>query len=149
MKSTLFNTVSELEPRILLLLGSAKAPLGIDQITVFDLVSTFNKNYEIGATNLHGKNDSSSREISARRSLVKQALAGLIGKGYVELVFDASGFFYVINDLGKNTISRFSDEYSREYRSACKKTLCKLGNVSERDVVKAFSDLVRKEGNNG
>ena len=149
MKTSVFNVYPEVGPRVLILLSCWKKPLRINQVALIDLLSTFGKKYGLRESNLHGNNESSGREIAARRKVIQRSMTILAGQGYVKVVVSQKGFSYLISDSGKSEAAKLKDLYSLEYRSACSSLIQKFGSYDESEMFQEFNKLIMEGYNDG
>lgn len=131
----IFNTNFEVSRRILLLLSAFDRELDIDIITVLDLIVTYSKNYDLGDENLHGDNELSFSEITARRQLTSHALKDLAFKNLIDVEVSANGFIYKINKKGLVLCESMTSIYSVEYLREAKKLNEKLSDKTNQQII--------------
>ena len=119
----LFNTPFEVSLRILLLLYAVR-PLAmtIDRISAYDLMSVYSRDFGIAEQNLHGENNFSFSEFSAKREQCNDALKSLLLDGYAAVEKSHRGFLFALNDRGIKFAESMQSEYAAEYMETAKKT---------------------------
>lgn len=119
----LFNTPFEVSLRILLILYSVR-PLAmtIDRISAYDLMSVYGRDFGIADQNLHGENNFSFSEFSAKREQCNVAIKTLLLDGFVTVEKSHRGFLFALNDRGVKFAEDMQSEYAAEYMETVKKT---------------------------
>lgn len=119
----LFNTPFEVSLRILLILYSVR-PLAmtIDRISAYDLMSVYGRDFGIADQNLHGENNFSFSEFSAKREQCNGAIKTLLLDGFVAVEKSHRGFLFALNDRGVKFAEDMQSEYAAEYMETVKKT---------------------------
>lgn len=127
MINRLFNSVFEMELRILLLLSTGrKRYYSIERIVALDFIICYAECFQFPYENLHGDNNYMYGELSNRRWLVTEAIKELVIKGLAEIVTD-NGYQFCVSAIGKRYAKSFESTYAIEYQK-----------IAE-DVIKAFS----------
>ena len=86
MNDKVFNTEFEISMRLLLLLTlSKKRKLTFDNLVTADFISNYSKEFGLSHNNLHGENEFSFSEFSARRALSQLAINTLVLDIWVKL----------------------------------------------------------------
>lgn len=94
MKNKLFNSIFEMELRIILLLSESKnITYTIDKVVALDFIICYAEDFDLPYVNLHGENRFRYAEISNRRLLVHKAVKELVTRGLV--VVDQCYRFYI------------------------------------------------------
>lgn len=133
MENKLFNSVFEMELRILLLLSTGrKRYYSIERIVALDFIICYAECFQFPYENLHGDNNYMYGELSNRRCLVTAAVKELVTKGLAEVTAD-NGYQFCVSDIGKKYSKSLESTYAVEYR--------KIAD----DVVKAFSKETDKQ----
>lgn len=133
MENKLFNSVFEIELRILLLLSTGrKRYYSIERIVALDFIICYAECFQFPYENLHGDNNYMYGELSNRRYLVTEAVKKLVTKGLAEVITDF-GYRFCVSAVGKKYVRSLESTYAVEYRK-----------IAE-DVVKAFSKHTDKE----
>ena len=119
----LFNTPFEVSLRILLILYAVK-PLSmtIDRISAYDLMSVYGQDFGISKKNLHGENQFSFSEFSAKRKQLNDALKTLLLDGFASVERSPGGFLFGLNEQGRNFAKSMKSEYAAKYMETVKKT---------------------------
>lgn len=119
----IFNTPFEVSLRILLMLYAVK-PLAmtIDRISAYDLMSVYSRNFGIAEHNLHGDNQFSFSEFTAKREQCNEALKALLLDGFATVERSPSGFLFGLNERGIFLAESMQSEYAAEYMVTAKKT---------------------------
>ena len=124
-----FNTVFEMELRIMLLMSSVpELFFSSTRILAFDFINCYAKVFGIALENLHGNNDFMYAEMAGRRSLITEAIKKLVRHGILK-VKNNQGYQYKITDYGLEISNGFHSTYAEEYRRvsrlSAKKYSCK------------------------
>lgn len=78
----LFNSTFEVSLRALLLLSqTTDVNMTIDRLVAYDFISLYSRNFDLGDINLHGDNEYGFSELSARRTVMQEALKELVLDG--------------------------------------------------------------------
>lgn len=116
MQSELFNSVFEMELRVLMLLSSGRRTLfSVDRIVNLDFIVCYAERFQLPYENLHGDNDYMYGELANRRSLVNAAVRTLVMNGLIDVTIDG-GFLYSISESGKKYVKSLKSDYASEYR---------------------------------
>lgn len=124
-----FNTVFEMELRIMLLMSSVPELFFLStRILAFDFINCYAKVFGIALENLHGNNDFMYAEMAGRRSLITEAIKKLVRHGILK-VKNNHGYQYKITEYGLEISNGFHSTYAQEYRRvsriSAKKYSCK------------------------
>ena len=118
----LFNTSFEVSLRILLILSAVKPrSITIDRIAAYDLMAVYGRDFGIAEQNLHGENQFSFSEFSAKREQLNGALKSLLLDDF------AAG----LNERGREFVKSMQSEYAAAYMETVKKTHRMLGKTSD------------------
>lgn len=112
-----FNSTFEISLRILLILKCVRNELSIDKMLSFDYLATYGKEFKISQYNLHGENNYSFCELTAKRDIMNKAIKELVLKEYVIPCYSKKGFLYKISDIGMTFCDFLNDIYAKEYLS--------------------------------
>lgn len=133
MENKLFNSVFEMELRILLLLSTGrKRNFTIERMVALDFMICYAECFQFPYENLHGDNNYMYGELSNRKWLVTEAVKELVVKDLAEVITD-NGYQFCVSDTGKEYAKLLKSSYAVEYR-----------RIAE-DVVKAFRKETDKE----
>lgn len=133
---SLYNSISEIRLRILLLLStSVQEYLSSDMIAALDFITVYGKEFSISNKNLHGDNRYKFSELPSRREIVGKAIKSLILDGMLDFSLK-NGFEYQINNKGFNYIDEIDTEYSNEYSHNAALACEKYGDMDEAELFK-------------
>ena len=123
MNEQIFNSPFELSLRVLLTLSVIPyKALTVDEIAIYDFITTYAKEFSLADNNLHGDSEFSFSEFAFRRERICMALKDLVLDRLVYVNKTKLGFLYCISSSGKSYIDTCSTQYAREYRAQTKKT---------------------------
>lgn len=133
MQNRLFNSVFEMELRVLLLLSTGhKKNYTIERIVALDFIICYAECFQFPYENLHGDNNYMYGELSNRRFLATEAVKKLVTKGLAEVtVF--KGYQFSVSDAGKKYAKALESTYAVEYQKIAM------------DVIKTFNKLSDEE----
>ena len=115
MKNRLFNSVFEMELRILLLLSTGrKKKYTIERIVELDFIICYAESFQFPYENLHGDNNYMYGELSNRRFLVREAVKELVTKGLIEVNI-CDGYQFNISETGRKYIKKLKSTYATQY----------------------------------
>lgn len=142
----IFNSELEVNLRILSILAVVRGSVSLDYITTMDLFTTYGKNYKFTEENLHGDSSYNFSEIASRRTLVNRSLKSLVTKGLVKAEKSSNGFYYSINEDGKNICNALDTDYHRKYSETVKIIIQKTHGLSDAQLVRyATKQSINKE----
>ena len=119
----LFNTPFEVSLRILLILYVVKPhSITIDRIAAYDLMAVYGRDFGISEQNLHGGNQFSFSEFSAKRKQLNGALKTLLLDGSASVERSPGGFLFGLNEQGRIFAKSMKSEYAATYMETVKKT---------------------------
>jgi hypothetical protein len=147
MQSELFNSVFEMELRVLLLLSSGRRVLfSADRIVNLDFIACYAERFLLPYENLHGDNDYMYGELANRRSLVNAAIRTLVMKGLIDITIDG-GFLYSISESGKKYVKSLKSDYATEYREISTEAIKVFKKMSDSELDGAIhSNAIRSLG---
>lgn len=129
MQNDLFNSVFEMELRILLLLSTGrKKKYTVERIIDLDFIICYAACFQFPYENLHGDNDYMYGELSNRRFLVIEAMKSLVTKGLAEVSINKE-YQFCISGAGQKYAKELESTYARQYQQIAA------------DVIKAFAKL--------
>ena len=130
-----FNTIFEMELRIILLMGIA-SNLFFSSVRILslDFINCYAKNFGIASENLHGNNDFMYGEMAGRRSLVIAAIKKLVRYGILQVEND-HGYYYKITAHGLEILNNFHSTYAREYCKVSKLSIKKYSSKSDEELL--------------
>lgn len=128
-----FNTEFETFLRVLLILNSSgKRKLTGDRITSIDFLTLYGKDFGVSDENLHGNNEFRFSEYSCKRELIFKAIKSLVIEGYIDAYCQKRGFYYGINDRGRDFCARFNNVYASMYNDLVNKASLYGDTLSDR-----------------
>lgn len=129
MQNDLFNSVFEMELRILLLLSTGrKKKYTVERIIDLDFIICYAACFQFPYENLHGDNDYMYGELSNRRFLVIEAMKSLVTKGLAEVSINKE-YQFCISGAGQKYAKELESTYALQYQQIAT------------DVIKAFAKL--------
>lgn len=140
MSEKLFNSIFEMELRILLLLSETKGICSLDRIIYMDFITCYSADFNLSSENLHGKNGFKYGEMSNRRILAKEAIKELVTKGFVKVTV-VKGYYFSMAELGNSYVAKLESSYAKEYRSIANIVEEKYGKVSDSELLREIQLL--------
>lgn len=133
MQNGLFNSVFEMELRILLLFNTGhRKNYTLERTVDLDFIICYAACFQFPYENLHGDNDYMYGELSNRRLLAIEALKSLVCKGLTEVSIN-KGYQFCTSALGRKYAKELKSVYALQYKQIAI------------DVVKAFSKLTDEQ----
>lgn len=140
MNNKVFNTEFEISMRLLLLLSlSKKRKLTFDNLVTADFISNYSKEFELSHKNLHGENEFSFSEFSARRALSQLAIKQLVLENLVKVSYSNDGFIYSITERGLALSNSLASDYANEYRLYAHKAIIYMDSKNEKELLNLIS----------
>ena len=135
MDAKLFNSIFEMELRILLLLLESKdEKYTVDRIVALDFIICYSADFSLPYGNLHGKNNYKFGEMSNRRMLTQEAVKHLVTKGFIEVAID-KGYYFSISEQGREYAKKLKSAYAKDYKTIAKVTIKKYRKDSDEDIL--------------
>ena len=135
MDAKLFNSIFEMELRILLLLAECKgSQYTVDRIVALDFITCYSADFSLPYGNLHGVNNYKFGEMSNRRVLTQDAVKQLVTKGFITVVVD-KGYYFSISDQGQEYAKKLKSAYAKDYKTIAKAVIKKYGKDSDEDIL--------------
>lgn len=94
----------------------------IDRIAAYDLMAVYGRDFGISEQNLHGENQFSFSEFSAKRKQLNGALKTLLLDGSASVERSPGGFLFGLNEQGRIFAKSMKSEYAATYMETVKKT---------------------------
>lgn len=136
----IFNTTFEISMRLLLMLSVDKnMSRTIDNLVLADFITNYSKEFGIADSNLHGDSEFRFAEITARRTIAREAIKSLVLDRLVDVQSDNDGFRYTISALGIDLCKSLSSDYAQEYLSYAKKVNEYMKEKSEAELLAIIS----------
>lgn len=140
MNDKVFNTEFEISMRLLLVLSlSNNNKFTIDKLVTADFISNYSKEFGLSNSNLHGDNEFSFSEFSARRSLSQQAIKQLVLENLVRVSYSNDGFIYSITERGLALSNSLASDYANEYRLYAHKAIIYMDSKNEKELLNLIS----------
>lgn len=113
MMEKVFNTTFEVSLRLMLLLSvDSAAPMTVDRIAAYDVMTINSRNFGLSEEVLHGNNEFGLSEFASRRNKTQAALRELVLNGSVKAVTSNKGFCYQITPAGKGIAEKMVTQYA-------------------------------------
>ena len=136
----LFNSTFEVSLRALILLSqTADVNMTIDRIVTYDFISLYSRHFDLTEINLHGDNEYGFSELSARRTVMQEALKELVLDGLVKAIRRKDGFCYEITDTGAAFCQKQTTDYANTYRRLASATHKKFKTMTEVEIMAIIS----------
>lgn len=147
MQNQLFNSVFEMELRILLLLSTGrKRSYTVDRIVALDFIICYAECFQFPYENLHGDNSYMYGELSNRRFLVTKAVKQLVIRGLVEVIVD-EGYLFNISSTGRKYAKSLESTYAKDYREIADAVIKALKKLSDEELnISIKENAVRASG---
>lgn len=140
MNDKVFNTEFEISMRLLLVLSLSKNnKFTFDKLVTADFISNYSKEFGLSNSNLHGDNEFSFSEFSARRSLSQQAIKQLVLENLVRVSYSSIGFIYSITERGQALSNSLASDYATEYRLYAQKAIVYMDSKNEKELLNLIS----------
>lgn len=117
-ENLLFGSSFETSLRILVLLDELNLALDENQISCIDFMAIYGADFDLLDENLHGNGLFRFSEFSAKSLMIAETIKHLVVESLISFVSTQTGYWYAINDAGRNAITRISNSYEKEYRIA-------------------------------
>lgn len=136
----LFNSTFEVSLRALLLLSqTADVNMTIDRIVAYDFISLYSRHFDLAEVNLHGDNEYGFSELSARRTVMQEALKELVLDGLARASRRKDGFCYEITETGVAFCQKQTTDYANTYRRLASATHKKFKTMTEVEIMAIIS----------
>ena len=111
--------------------------LSVDMITLIDFICAYGQAFGIASDNLHGDNEFSFCELSARRDMTGKAIKELLLKGLAHMGRECQGLHYKISCKGQALCTSLGNdnEYVTEYRALARTAKKQFVGQSELDIL--------------
>ena len=145
MNNSVFNTTFEFSMRALLLLSLVKNKgLTLDSLITADFIANYSKEFGLSNNNLHGDNEFSFSELSARRVSVQNAIKELVLENMIQVSHSKYGFQYSISNRGQAFCDDLTSDYASEYRVYAKKAIIYMNSMNEIEILNLISKSASK-----
>ena len=141
---SVFNSTFEISLRLLILMDEAGTAQSLGSLYLADFIATYGRVFGITEESINGENQFMYSEFASRRELVRGALKELVLDGYVHPLRSNKGFFYQINDHGREFSKSLDSQYAKEYRQAAKAALIYTANRTQKSITDEINDMSMK-----
>ena len=117
-----------------MLLYVSRGTVNIDRMVSYDFIATYGKYFGVDNENLHGDNEYSFGELSARRKMMMQSIKYLVTKDLIRAVDTDKGFVYRITDGGAQVVREMRSEYALRYLKVMEKVRSSMVWLSDKDL---------------
>lgn len=132
----LFNSTFEVSLRLMLLLSVANdAPMSVDRIAAYDVITIYSRDFGLSNEVLHGDNEFGLSEFASRRSKTQVALRELVLNGSVKAIASDKGFLYQITPAGKRVAEEMVTQYATNYKRLARITVERYHQKTDMDVM--------------
>lgn len=145
MKNRLFNSVFEMELRILLLLSTGrKKNYTIERIVELDFIICYAESFQLPYENLHGDNNYMYGELSNRRFLVRKAVKELVTKGLIKVNI-CDGYQFSISEAGRKYIKKLKSTYATQYLMIAVEVVKTFSKLSDEQLATSIRENAIRE----
>lgn len=145
MKNRLFNSVFEMELRILLLLSTGrKKNYTIERIVELDFIICYAESFQLPYENLHGDNNYMYGELSNRRFLVRKAVKELVTKGLIKVNI-CDGYQFSISETGRKYIKKLKSTYATQYLMIAVEVVKTFSKLSDEQLATSIRENAIRE----
>lgn len=145
MKNRLFNSVFEMELRILLLLSTGrKKNYTIERIVELDFIICYAESFQLPYENLHGDNNYMYGELSNRRFLVREAVKELVTKGLIKVNI-CDGYQFSISEAGRKYIKKLKSTYATQYLMIAVEVVKTFSKLSDEQLATSIRENAIRE----
>ena len=138
---SVFNSSFEISLRILILMDETGTAQSLGSLYLADFIATYGRVLGITEESINGENQFMYSEFASRRELVRGALKELVLVGHVHLLRSNKGFFYQINECGREFSKSLDSQYAKEYRQAAKAALLYMANRTQKSIFDEINDM--------
>jgi len=121
----LYNTISEVGVRLLIILDSCKSTMSLERLQIYDHLILHLGDVQADLPSIHPSNPSHSSEIVAKRQLIRSSIAAMALKGFVTVKYTSYGFLYSSNKMTEEFLMVLTSGYSKKVR-ANSEIVCRL-----------------------
>lgn len=143
----IFGSETDLALRVLMLLYVCRGTVNVDRMVSYDFITTYGKYFGMDEENLHGDNEYSFGELSARRKVMMGSIKYLVTNDLIRAVDTDKGFAYRITDRGAAVVKGMTSEYAMRYQRVMGRVCSVLAGRTDkelRDRIDLQSRNVRK-----
>ena len=140
----IFNSITEVAMRLLLLLGNMDDPISLERITILDFFATFGKDLGFTDKNLHGDGNLNMSEFSARNNIVNKTISILLQNRFIKIFGSESGITYSISEEGRRLCSCSTMDYGKEYLLELESILKLTNKQTDNEIFKFLQGKILK-----
>lgn len=130
----IFNSISEVSMRVLLLLDNIDDPISLERITILDFFATFGKDFGFSDKNLHGDGHLNMSEFSARNNIIRKTIVPLQQNHFIIIDGSMLGITYSISKEGRHLCGCSTMDYGKEYRIELEKVLKQTHKLTDDEI---------------
>lgn len=138
---SVFNSSFEISLRILILMDEAGTAQSLGSLYLADFIATYGRVFGITEASINGENQFMYSEFASRRELVREALKELVLAGHVHPLRSNKGFFYKINEHGRELSKSLDSQYAKEYRLAAEAALIYTANRTQNSITDEINEM--------
>ncbi len=140
MKNKLFNSVFEMQLRLLLLLNAGKRNwYSLGRLVSLDFIICYAEEFQLPFKSPNGDNDYMYGELSNRNELAEAAIKELVLDGLADVKFE-EGYQFQISDAGKKYAKTFKSEYAMQYRNIAIDAIKVFRGSTDYDLEKSINE---------
>ena len=140
MKNKLFNSVFEMQLRLLLLLNAGKRNwYSLGRLVSLDFIICYAEEFQLPFKSPNGDNDYMYGELSNRNELAEAAIKELVLDGLADVKIEA-GYQFKISDAGKKYAKTFKSEYAMQYRNIAIAAIKEFRGSTDYDLEKSINE---------
>jgi len=140
MMNKLFNSLFEMQLRILLLLSQdGISAMSLDRIVAIDFITIYGAEFRLAGFNLNGDSLYKFSEIASRRAAIQEAIKKSVVDGFVKVEVH-NGFQYKISEVGKQYADSLESKYAIDYRTSTTGTFRFSRGKSDQELMKIIQN---------
>lgn len=140
MKNKLFNSVFEMQLRLLLLLNAGKRNwYSLGRLVSLDFIICYAEEFQLPFKSPNGDNDYMYGELSNRNELAEAAIKELVLDGLADVKLE-EGYQFQISDAGKKYAKTFKSEYAMQYRNIAIDAIKVFRGSTDYDLEKSINE---------
>lgn len=115
-------------------------PANVDRLVALDFICIYGKKCKVLDKNLHGDNEFGFAEFANKREKITEAIKLSVRNNFINVEHTEQGFFYSINDRGREVVLNIQSSYARAYTVGAKIVCRKFSNFTDDGVLQYISD---------
>lgn len=149
MTESIFNSIFEMELRVLLLLSAAKKKaFSVERIVSLDFIVCYAGNFQLPYLNPQGDNQYMFSELASRRERIQEAVKSLVVQGLLDVGLD-NGYVFSITDTGNRYIKKLKSEYAVQYKTIAADAIKRFKDYSDLQLDRMINDSAVKSVRGG